>query len=207
MVITYWRPESTSKEQTQVPQEITADSADLHRSPDAKLFKIGPSAYRLESGSVIFHPLSPSTIEINHCKAIVRPRAAALISTDSAVSRVIDLFDSHFGCIKIQAGQVSRRLGPGGELAVMKAGSKEEAQELLLLDNLRRRKEKVDALPAGQFVIQDQVSIVDASLKEPMLGTMRRSTDVKDKTLSKKILKTAAALYLTESSEPYTVHQ
>lgn len=199
------KSEESSHATNKPSTETTTDR--MQPSTDAKLSIISGGRYMLDGGSVLVHKRKPVQLQTPHGEVSIQSHAAALVSVDSEVTRVIDLFDWRIGCIKVSAGKSTKSLGPGSEMALVIAQSPEEAQHLVLSDGLRRRKVKTVDMGQRHFAVASELSLVDAILKQPLLNQLRKSPNKDDKAVYEEIIKTAAALSASGATEPYTVHE
>jgi hypothetical protein len=204
----------TTKE---TPQGTDAckDSQEPKPEPSAKMLladgtvmsRINEGLYKLESGTVLVYERKPMKIQTPHCEIDINARSAVLISAEPEVTDTLDLYDWRYGGVKVSVGTRTKPLSPGDEIAMVAASSPEAAQHLVLKDGLNRRKMKVVSLGNNQFAVASQFSLVDAMLKRPLVSQLKSSQDKDDRATYEQIVKTAAALYMSNSGEPYTVHE
>ncbi len=179
----------------------------MQPSPDARLSRISDDSYSLESGSVLIHKYKPVHLRTPHAEIFVQKHAVALVTVDPSVTHVLDLYDWRVGSIKVSIGKRTKSLGPGAEASVVVADDQTQAQQYVLHDGFRRRRMKCTPLGDHHFYITDECSIIDAVLKQPLLGQLKNSASKSDRTVFDEIVKTAAAMSTTIEQEPYTVHE
>lgn len=199
--------DSTSKRQGQHLQQLSTDQAaarGLRTTGETELVTTGSNQYRLEKGSVLAHKSGALALQTPHGSVQISSGAAVLVIVEPELTRVLDLFDSHVGSVKVMAGEKTFKTAPGAQITIVSAGKQEDVPHLLLKDGIRRRQVRVVPATSGWFVVSDEFSIVDAVMKHELLHRIHTSEDQESKRLMENILKTAAALVVGGSHEPYT---
>lgn len=175
-------------------------------SEAVELTRVTDQHFKLDRGTVLLREDDRMQIDTPLGAVDFKPKAAALITVEQDITRVFDLYDSHIGCVQISVGKRNKMLSSGTEMSLVFATDPTEAQQIVLRDGIHRRQMKITSLGGQHFAVADECSIVDAMLKDPLLDRLHKSPEKADKRAYDKIIKTAAAL-LISNSEPYSLQK
>lgn len=198
---------SSTIEEHHLSERLSSEQAlerGFRMSSDAAFGSTGANQYRLEKGSILAHKSGALQLLTAHCTIQISSGAAVLVIVEPTVTRVLDLFDSHVGSVKVTAKDKTFKTAPGAQITVVGANKQAEVAHLLLKDGVRRRQVRVVPVAEDCFVVCDEFSIVDAVTKHELLHRLHTAEDRESKRLMEDVLKTAAALVVGGSKEPYT---
>jgi hypothetical protein len=154
----------------------------------------------LKRGTLFVEARQAVRIDTAVASVLAAPGSVLIVSADKSHVQVLDLLDRRSGDVKVVAGKTSLPLNPGTEVRVL-AGATFHARRLALGDGIGRRRVRAVAIGNEYRAVINEFSIPDALVTHPLLRRLPASSDLSDRLLLGRIVKTAAALaYATNDS-------
>ena len=172
---------------------------------DDQLSKIAEDMYELKSGDILMAPERTTKVKTAQGIVQIKKGAMVIIQAERRITRVLDLHDKSNSDVTVYFGQQTVKMQPGGEIALVE-GSNRDAQRLMTrAENVAHRAMQFVPYDEGKIAVFSQFSMVDALGKHPILMQLRLSNDKADEKLLDNLLKTTAALFLSQRSDrgPY----
>jgi hypothetical protein len=178
----------------------------MRAGSDSVLAQSQSGDFHLSRGSVLVYTRERLRMETRHGTVLAKPGSVLLVTARDRITRVLNLADDGGVSIEIIVGRRAIPLPSGMELNIVPRSVK-DPEAMVWSDGLARR--NLQVLPVDdklQLVLND-VSIVDAFSKKPLLDRLRASGSPADKSLRKRIVKTAAVIALASDrfKGPYAV--
>ncbi len=188
---------STSNAFTPASYASSAVPSDMRVEAGTELVNIGSDHYKLATGTLLALANKQTTIDTAYGTIICQPGSAILVSTDRAITQVLNLVDHNNGDVIVIAHKRSYNLAPGGAASIVATPSKTKAVNLTCREKLaRRRMQILDVNPNTQLVVND-FSIMDALQRIPLLSNLHKCSNRADQHLFSNIVKMAAVLSMT----------
>lgn len=188
---------------------VRAVPQDKHflRGTEDSLIKLHDQEHiQLDSGSILLKPYRHIELATPHTKVFIKRNATVLVCVDGSITHVFDLHDDSRGAVSLLNHDKKRiDLGPGKEAAVVKLDDERAALECHLQDGVRRRRLKSLGQHKECFWLTDEFSILDVMLKHDLLSKLRGEFEADSKRVLEMLIKTAAAVSLIDTHEPYAI--
>jgi hypothetical protein len=172
---------------------------------DNQLTKIAEDMYELKDGDILMAPERTTKVKTAQGIVQIKKGAMVIIQAERKITRVLDLHDKSNSDVIVYFGQQTVKMQPGGEIALVE-GSNRDAQKLMTrAENVAHRAMQFVPYEEGKIAVFSQFSMVDALGKHPILMQLRLSNDKADEKLLDNLLKTTAAIFLSQRSDrgPY----
>ncbi len=185
----------------------SADEPHFIRATDDCLVKVNDKDHlQIDNGAILLKPARHVELSTPHTKVLVKRNAAVLVCVDNSVTHVFDLHDFGRGSVSLLNHDKKRiDLGPGKEASVVRLADERAALERHLNDGVRRRRLKSLGQFHECFWLTDEFSILDVMLKHDLLSKLRNETQTDSKRLLEALIKTAAAVSMIDTHEPYAI--
>ncbi|HEY9868101.1 MAG TPA: hypothetical protein V6D08_02750 [Candidatus Obscuribacterales bacterium] len=189
-----------------VAHRVSRPPSWMRASSDSALVESDPKHYHLSQGSTLAEVRDGLRMETRHGTVFAKPGSVVLVSADDKITRVLNLADKHGGSVDFVVGKHVVPLAPGTELNILPRSAR-DAEALVWSDGIARRDLRITPVDSNLQLIINQVSIVDAFAKNPLLAGLRASGSPADKSLARRIVRTAAVIALTSDrfKGPYAV--
>jgi hypothetical protein len=190
------------------PAMASANQTDnFVQSEGSKLEETAVGVYRLDKGEVLAHGRKPLEISTAHGSIRVRPGDIVLISTDEKMTRVLACYESALRPFHVVSFDKDLLVREGHEVTLTTETAQDAAEHLLAETNLRRRRLKFVRASGGKLILESEVSLLDASLKDQILVKLAHSDLAAERALADHIAKAAGSMSMLNDNEPYRLLQ
>lgn len=168
-------------------------ASEIRLQSGSKLDRLAADHYLMTAGTAIIQPIHSLRFDTPHASIFAKSGSTVVVSSDTEITRVLDIADTWAADVRVQVGKRILNLGPGREAVVLPAGHSDPL-DLVSADQLGRRKMRIVPINDKHQVAMDEFSLVNALFSVPLLKDMRSSQVERDRKLYGTILKTAAAV-------------
>lgn len=184
----------------------TTDNSEVLIQDGSLLEDFHATQGRIDIGAAVVKGCCASKIKTPHGSIEIFKGAVVLICAEEDLTRFFVLCEPFGGSVRVTTNTHYRKATSGSEVDVIDSDTADSALQKVLRDGVRRRKLKMHPAGDNHFISTQQFSIPDAVLKQPVLVNLHTSQDKFKHRLYEKIVKTAAAISVSGSREPYSIH-
>jgi hypothetical protein len=175
-------------------------SEHMHISSEQRTkYKIDEAAIDLEDGTILVESVTAVTIRTPLAVVMLKPKTLVLVRLEGGMVRCFSLL----GNPQVQAGKRLITLTTGEEALV--ADHTPKAEEVVLHDDIGRRRIRVSDIGDNRGVALTEFSLVHAIAREPLIAHFAQSQNPDDRTMRDHLIKMAAVLNMVTSTHgPYS---
>jgi hypothetical protein len=188
------QPHGTSRSSSEISRS-NVGLAELAHTNDAKFEIESNGVFNLYSGELLIQAKQQVFMRAGDYKASIAPGALVLVAVAQDRLIIRNLWDTRHDSVQVYVGKHCTAVNVGEEVII--ASGKLQFQDVMLRDNIGRRRAHSHELTTGHTLVGSDISLLSLIQSSDILHQMLKSSQPSDRKVLDRLLKATACLVLT----------